>query len=277
MAMLTPEAFTGLTIIVYLLATLAGLAGMLLRRPAWRGAGCWLALAAFFCQTFMLIMGFHKILPAGLSPGAYLQLLAWFFLLCGICAWWRLKHDALVLFAAPFGLILFLMSLAWLDLPISLSPSLTAPFYALHIGALFLGLGLLCVAFIAGLIFFPLQKRLKSKKNMKGFWRDMPALAMLDRINAACVMGAFPLYTIGLLAGLFWARPVFGKTLSGDPKEIASLLVWLLLAILFHNRMAKGWKGRKPALLAIIIFLLSFLSLFAINMLLPTHHAFIRN
>lgn len=274
--MYSARIFTWLTIIIYLFASTIGLFGMTTNRILWRKTGCWLAVAAFCCQTFFLIMGFHKTMPDGLSSGAYLQMLAWFFLGCGIIAWWRYRQDAIMLFAAPLGLIFFLMSLASLDISVPLPKSLSAPFFALHIGALFLGLGMLALAFIAAIFFIFIQKRIKAKKHMQGFWQDMPALALLDKINAACIIGAFPCYTAGIIAGLFWGPQVFGSMFNGDPKEIVSLIIWLLLAILFHNRLATGWKGRKPAIFSIIIFLLSAFSIVVINIYFPTQHAFIR-
>lgn len=275
--MLSPYLITYLTIIIYSLASCIGIAGLLLRMAVLRKAGSWLAILAFACQTLSLILGFHKSIDGALSIGAYFQLLAWFFLLCGIGAWWRLKEDSLILFAAPFAFILFLMSAQVLNVMVTLPSYLSSVFYTLHIGALYLSLGLLFLAFVAGLIFIFLEKRLKAKKLITGFWKDMPSLLLLDNINAACVLSAFPLYTIGLLTGLFWSGQVYGKVFSGDPKEFVSLFIWLLLAILFHNRLAKGWKGRKPALYVIAIFLLSLFSIFAVNFLLQSHHSFIRN
>lgn len=275
--MFSPEALTAITIVFYLCATGTGLAGIIWRKSSLRRMGCWLALSAFFCQTLILIFGFHRLMPDGLSLGAYLQLLAWFFLLCGIGVWLRLRQDAVLLFAAPLGLILFLMSAPWLKLAIKLPPALSAPFYALHIGSLFLSLGLLALAFMAAIVFLFLEARIKSKRKMNGVWQDLPALSLLDTINAICAIIAFPLYTIGILSGLFWAKPVFGASLSGDPKEIVSILIWLLLALLFYNRLARGWRGRKPALLACVIFLLSFFSIIVVNIFMSSHHGIIRN
>lgn len=274
--MFSPEIFTSITVGVYSFATLAGLSGIIWRSGALKKAGCWLAIGAFVCQTTALILGYHKLMPDGLTLGAYLQLLAWFLLLSGIGAWLRLKQDAILLFAAPLGLILFLMSTPWLNSVIRLPASLSAPFYAFHIGALFLSLGLLALAFLAALVFLFLEWRVKAKKGIKGVWQDLPALSLLDKINAFCAIAAFPLYTLGLIAGLFWAKPVFGATVSGDPKEVASLIIWLLLGLLFYNRLAKGWRGRKPALLACAIFLLSFFSIIFVNVFLSTHHGIMR-
>lgn len=277
MQMLSPEALTAITIAFYLVASICGITGIIRRNPALSRAGCWLAISAFFCQTLFLVLGFHRLMPSGLSLGAYLQLLAWFLLLCGIGAWLRLRQDAILLFAAPLGLILFLASAPLLNLSISLPGSLTAPFYALHIGSLFLGLGVLGLAFVAGLAFLVLEARIKARKKMQGVWKAMPALSLLDKINAFCSATAFPLYTTGLVAGLFWAKPVFGSGLSGDSKVIVSIFIWMLLALLFHNRLALGWRGRKPALLACVIFLLSCFSVLVVNTFLSTHHGVIRS
>ncbi|WP_287700897.1 cytochrome c biogenesis protein CcsA [Desulfovibrio sp.] len=266
-----------MTLSLYALASVAGLAGMTMRSPLWRRMGCWLALAGFACQTLMLALGFHKTLPGGLSLGAYLQMLAWFMLLCGLAVWLKLRQEAALLFAAPLALMLFAMSAPYLSALVQVPPSLKAPFYALHIGALFLSLGLLTLSFAAGALFLFLEGRIKSKQRMKGFWQDMPALSMLDKINAFTTLTAFPLYTLGIVAGLIWAKPVFGATVTGDPKEVISIVVWLLFAVLFHNRLANGWKGRKPAQLAVFIFLLCLFSILVVNTFMETHHAFIRS
>lgn len=275
--MRSPEFITWSAAFAYLFASVFGLGGMIAKRSAWRTAGGYLALCAFLTQTISLVFGYHGLLPEGLSVGAYLQLLAWFLLLCGLATWYRAKNDTLLLFSAPLGMILFFMSGVSLRVALRLPEFLSAWFYATHVGALFLSLGLVCVSFIAGTLFLLARRGLKAKKKLPSILNDAPALAVLDKINAVCVIFAFPLYTIGLAAGFFWAAPVFGATISGDPKEIVSLLIWLGLAILFHNRLVKGWKGRKPAILAIIIFFVSLFSFVVVNLALSTNHAFFRN
>lgn len=274
--MISPEFSTLLTLCLYGAASIVGLSGMMLRSALPRRIGCWLAGCGFLVQTLMLALGFHSSLPGGLSLGAYLQMLAWFVLLCGLISRLRYRQEALLLLASPLALILFVMSAPYLTAVVRIPPQLSAPFFTLHIGVLFLSLGLLTLAFAAGGIFLFLEGRIKSKQAMKGFWQDMPALSLLDKINAFAVMTAFPLYTLGIVAGLFWGKPVYGASFNGDPKEVISLVVWLLLAVLFHNRLARGWRGRKPARLTVIIFGLCLFSFIVVNTFMETHHAFIR-
>lgn len=274
--MISPEASTLVTLVVYALAAGVGIAGMTARSPGLRRIGCLLAAVGFICQTLMLTLGFHSAVPGGLSLGAYLQMPAWFVMLCGLGYFFFLKQETPVLFAAPLALLLFAMSLPYLSAVVLVPPSLKAPFYAFHIGALFLSIGLLAFACAAGALFLFLEGRIKSKQQMKGFWQDMPALGILDKINAVTVTAAFPLYTLGLAAGFIWAKPIFGDALSGDPKEVISIVIWLLLSVLFNNRVAKSWKGRKPARLAIFIFVLCVFSIAVVNTFMESHHAFTR-
>lgn len=255
---------------------MAGLAGMLLRNAFWRRLGCWLAGLGFVCQTFSLLLGFHKTMPTGLSLGGYLQMLAWFVLLCGLISRLRYKQEALLLLATPLALILFAVSAPYLSAVVQVPPQLKGSFYALHVGALFLSMGLMTLAFAASSLFLFLERRIKSKQRMEGFWQDMPALSLLDKINAFGVAASFPLYTLGVVSGLFWAKPVYGATFTGDPKEVVSIIVWLLMAYVFHGRLATGWRGRKPARLMVLVFGLSLFSIVVVNTLMETHHSFIK-
>ena len=252
--MLSPETSTLLTLCCYGAATVAGLAGMLLRNAFWRRLGCWLAGLGFVCQTFSLLLGFHKTMPTGL----------------------RYKQEALLLLATPLALILFAVSAPYLSAVVQVPPQLKGSFYALHVGALFLSMGLMTLAFAASSLFLFLERRIKSKQRMEGFWQDMPALSLLDKINAFGVAASFPLYTLGVVSGLFWAKPVYGATFTGDPKEVVSIIVWLLMAYVFHGRLATGWRGRKPARLMVLVFGLSLFSIVVVNTLMETHHSFIK-
>jgi ABC-type transport system involved in cytochrome c biogenesis permease subunit len=87
-------------------------------------------------------------------------------------------------------------------------------------------------------------------------------------------MTGFPLYTIGILSGFIWAAFTWKRMFSWDPKEVVSLIIWLVFAYLFHQRLAIGWNGRKPAKTAIWLFVVVIASMLFINFFVPTHHRF---
>jgi ABC-type transport system involved in cytochrome c biogenesis permease subunit len=257
------------------LAGLCGLAGLVRRSAALRRAGCFTAAVAFAAQTVSFVLGSHAALPGGLSLGAYLQISAWFLLLCGMLAGWKFKMEEALLFAALSAFLLNASAHPLLYRQIVLPTGLSAAFYALHIGALFLSLSVIALAFAAGTLFLYLHRKIKTKERLTGFRQDLPALAVLDGFNAFCVLAGFPLYTLGLGAGLVWAGSIWGKSFSCDPKEIVSFLIWGAFALLFRQRALRVWQGRKPALFVIGLFALCVFSMVVVNIFLPTHHAFL--
>ncbi len=272
--MVSFEQSTFIVMMLYAGATVLGVIGMMLRKQPIRFAAAGLAVAGFAMQTFDMMRGVHAFLPGGLSWGAYLQILAWFMVLCGIAGSLKWRSPTPSLFMTPLALMLFLMSWRFLRVEIALPSSLGGAFYTLHIGALYLSLALMALAFAAGAVFIFVEKRIKAKEPLTGFQKDFPALAILDKINVVTVILGFPLFTIGIMAGFVWASSTWGFVVSGDPKEIVSLIVWALFAWLFHMRTMQGLRGRKPALMALWLFGLSVFSILVVNSFFETHHNF---
>ncbi len=272
--MISFEQSTLIVIFFYIAATATGVVGMIFRKQFVRRVASVFAVLGFAVQTFDMAYGVHGNLPGGLSWGAYLQILAWFMVLCGMAGSLKWRSPTPLLFMTPLALMFFLMSWRFLRAEVALPESLGGAFYTLHIGALYVSLALMALAFAAGAIFIWVEKRIKAKEPLTGFQKDFPALAVLDKINAVTVMLGFPFFTVGLIAGFVWASNTWGFVLSGDPKEIISMIVWALFAWLFHMRTMQGLRGRKPALMALWLFALSVFSIFVVNAFFETHHDF---
>ena len=138
--LLSPETSTMLTLALYAAAGLCGLAGMLVRSRPVRSAAAAVAVVGLALQTFALATGFHASTAGGLSIGAYLQMLAWFLVLTGTALRIFMKHNAPLIFASVAALMLYGFSAPALQAVVKVPETLKAPFYALHIGALFLSL-----------------------------------------------------------------------------------------------------------------------------------------
>lgn len=205
------------------------------------------------------------------SSGRFLFCLMGFGVLCFfLLLWWRLRMRFLVVVALPLALIFYATANATSGIKATLPPTLSGLFFFLHIGTLFASMALLGMGFGAGLAFLNLEKRIKTKSGLKTFQKDMPSLDTFDKVNHWVIVAGFPLYSLGLVSGFVWAWLSARRVFSFDPKEVLALIMLGLYAYLFHQRLAYGWRGRKPAVMAIAVFLLMVVSMLGINFLVPT-------
>lgn len=261
-------------LLVYAVAAVAAVAGLLGRSTRGKRLAFGLTLAAFVLHTLLLVGIFTVTGGVETSRSIYLVPFAWCLTAIGLLMWRRLRLDVVLLFVPPLAFILLFVSLVLHTTNAVLPRTLSGPIFLLHLTGVFLGIGLMAVAAGAAIIFLWQERSIKAKIPLAGFRKELPALAALDRINAVATAIGFPCYTLGVLCGFVWGRIVWGDLLSGDPKELISLAIWAVYALLFHQRQALGWRGRKPAIMALCIFAASLCSLLIVNTLLPTHHSF---
>lgn len=242
-----------LGIIVFVFSFAAG--RTTLRRPAFA-----LLLVSFAAHTLLLLAEVARMGETGPARGVFLQMLAWCLALAGFVSAWKWRSDALLLVILPVIPAVFVPARL---LGTSAMPALFTTTWLLSIGhivCLFLSFAFLTLAFAAGVLFLVQEKSLKSKTAPSDFQKELPALMVLDKLNALAVHAGFPLFTVGMLSGLAAGQLTWGSTLM-DFKEWISLLAWSLFALLYHERLARGRRGRKPAILAICIFAVCIFSL----------------
>ncbi len=238
----------------YLAGTLSILIGVVAANNGLKRFASYLALAAFALHSLDLgsiLVDQGKM--ALLTSGFYFSFLAWTLLTIYLVVWWRLKSGFLALTALPLALILFLASLAVGGLKVTIPPSLTGLFFSLHIASLAVSLALMALAFGAGIAFLRINRKLKTKAALADM-NNLPSLDIFDRINHWTVLTGFLLFTLGLTASFAWYWVVPDKVFKVDIMNLSSLGVWILFALLFHQRLALGWKGRKPAIFAVVVF-----------------------
>ena len=109
-------------------------------------------------------------------------------------------------------------------------------------------------------------------KNPGFFFKRLPSLELLDSTGYACIIAGFTMVTFGLITGFVYAKSVWGRFWSWDPKEVWSGITWLFYAALLHERLTVGWRGRRAAIMAIIGFAVVLFTFFGVNFLLKGHH-----
>jgi len=102
----------------------------------------------------------------------------------------------------------------------------------------------------------------------------LPSADALDRVTYKTIAIAFPLLTLMIAAGAYWANRTWGSYWSWDPKETWAAITWLVYAGYLHMRITRGWRGRRAAYFAILGFGVVMFTFFGVTYLLPGLHAY---
>lgn len=102
----------------------------------------------------------------------------------------------------------------------------------------------------------------------------LPQRETLDALIYRTVAISFPLLTLMIITGAYWANRTWGSYWSWDPKEDWALITWLTYAGYIHMRLTRGWRGRRSAYFAIIGFAIVMFTFFGVTYLLPGLHAY---
>ena len=96
----------------------------------------------------------------------------------------------------------------------------------------------------------------------------------LQALDRAVIVGFFWL-AIGIFTGAVWAEQAWGRYWSWDPKETWALITWLVYALYLHLRRARGWHGRRLALVSVIGFVAVLFTWWGVSYLMSGLHAYV--
>jgi len=233
-----------------------------------------LLLAGFV--TLTLQIGYHYY-ALGVAPVLTLKSSLAFFswTILGAYLVFHLKFKLMVLgsFIAPLVSCLLIISTAMPGAEITVKPIYRSFWLPLHVGASFVGNGLFALTFMAGIMYL-LQERQIKKKKLGSLYSRLPSLATLDSINHYSLIWGFSFLTLGMITGAIYAQHALGTYWQWDPKEIWSLITWLFYAVLLHERLAVGWRGRRAAIMAIIGFGVLLFTFLGASLWLSDYHSF---
>lgn len=142
-------------------------------------------------------------------------------------------------------------------------PALRSHWLYIHVSLAALGETFFAVAFVSSLLYLVRKGR-----------GDQRSQDSLDRLTYKAVSMGFPVFTAGaLVAGAIWAKQAWGAYWSWDPKEVLSLVVWLVYAVYLHARLVRGMRGTTVAVISIAGFALTIFTIFG-NELFGGLHAY---
>jgi len=230
------------------------------------------AAAGFALHTLHMVLRYGA---AGYLPIASFHESAAFFSWCLLLLFFyldrRYRLGLLGSFVIP---TVFALMLAASLLPREvrpLPPILQSPWFGVHISLAFLANAAFAMAFGIGLMYLIQEHYLKSKR-LGGLFQRLPNLQVLDDLIYRLISIGFPLLTVAIVTGAVWAESALGSFWRWDPKEVWSLITWLIYALVLHVRLNTGWRGRKVVVLSTLGFLSVLFTFFGVNLLIENTH-----
>src|SRR5581483_5590786 len=139
---------------------------------------------------------------------------------------------------------------------------------------IFLSYAGLTVAFGVGLAYLLQEWQIRTKR-VSALCYSLPSLDELDFLGYRLIALAYPLLTLGILAGMVWARQAQGSFRLDDPKILSTLLMWFFYSCYLLARFFGGWRGRKVTYLSLAGYLVLLFTFLGISLILKGWHAFI--
>lgn len=264
-----------LALALYVASTFCYLASLIKTRKALLSSGYYLLLAAFLVHLLALVARYAL---AGYTPITNLHESLSFFALCIAGFYIFLKRAYHIESLGAMFLPVVALMLIWaVKAPSTirpLPPMLQSDWLPIHTIFAFAGNAIFFAGFLVSIVYLILEGRIKKKRIHAG-GAALPSLETLDRINYKCMSYGFPFLTIGIITGALWAELAWGSYWNWDPKETWSLITWIVYAILIHNRLAIGWRGRKTAYMMILGFVCVVVTFIGVNFFLGGRHSYI--
>jgi cytochrome c-type biogenesis protein CcsB len=261
-------------LVLYLLSALFYAFYITTYRRGLERAGNYLLLAAFLLHLITVIARYSQ---TGYTPITTFYESLSFFALCitGFFVFLtaRYRVDMLGAFLVPVVCLMLIWALTFPAEVKPLPPILNSYWLPVHVVFAFLGNAVFFTGFLISLVYLMAERRIKKKKVLS-LSPVYPSLETLDLVNYKCMSFGFPFLTIGIITGSIWAQFAWGSYWSWDPKEIWSLITWIVYALLIHNRLTIGWRGRKTAYLMILGFLSVTVTFLGVSFLLGGLHSY---
>jgi ABC-type uncharacterized transport system permease subunit len=244
----------GWVVIATVLAAAGGVLGALSMRAdkPGRAAFLWMALA-FGAQ--LMALGWRGEIrgqcPLG-DVGEVCLFLAWSLTLFYLVTGTTYRLSLLGVFTAPLVVLLQVIALipGSFESGVSRAGSVDA-WREAHAALSVLSYGALALAAIAGVMFFLLNRRLKTHKFGGGLVHGMPSIRRLVEAMARIALVGWIVLTAGIAAGLLMRSGTFSIHL------MVATITWVLYAVLLGIYFVRGMPGRHLAIGLTSLFILS--------------------
>jgi len=252
-----------------------------------------LITAAYFAGTLFSMVGFYRPRSlgwAGLFTGVgwglltvylihlgqmsrevpvttfatWLVVLVWVIMcVAGLALWvWHGRYRALAGFMLPVGAVFWLVDLVLMHQSATNQP--LSGWLPIHIATATMAVLALLLAAMLALMYTEKERELR-RKSVEVFYYRLPALSEMDQWSARLAAVGLGLWLVAMVAGALsakgLARPPMGLVGMGW-----SVFTAFMYGLYFVMRLGFGWRGRRAAVMLMVLFLLVVVNLFTLHL-----------
>jgi ABC-type transport system involved in cytochrome c biogenesis permease subunit len=184
--------------------------------------------------------------PPFISPYESLSFLAWAIVLIYLVIELRYHNRIMGAFVLPLAVLAGSAAAALPRRIAELAPTLQGVGLWSHVALALFGNAAFALTFCAGVMYLMQERQLKSRHPGRMYFR---------------------LLTLALISGSLWAEHARGSFFTWRPREVWSVVSWVIYAGLLYARVSVGWRGRKAAILAILGFCLVLITFIGVKVI----------
>jgi len=278
---MTNSLLFGISIFVYFFAMVLYVSYLAFRSEALGKVATLTLLSGVLIETTAILMRWYESYQMGIGRAPLTNLyeslvfFAWTIAIVYLLMERKFKIKTAGAFVTPFPFIIMAYASLNPNEIQPLVPALKSNWLIAHVVTCFVGYAAFAVSFGVSLLYlFKVNAENKPGKKGGALLDYLPSSELLDEVGYKTIAIGFPLLTIGIITGAFWANVAWGTYWSWDPKETWSLIVWLIYAAYLHARITRGWRGEKAALLSILGFVATLFCYLGVNLILSGLHSY---
>jgi ABC-type transport system involved in cytochrome c biogenesis permease subunit len=155
---------------------------------------------------------------------------------------------------ALFPLVFLMTLVAQMERPVSAWPNVRVrdAWLIVHIVLVLAGYAALLLTAVSAFFYLVQERRLKSKKT-PALLEKLPPLGTLDNVISSSLGFGFVFITLGVIFGVLWAFIELGTSWLGNASITLSFITWGMCLLMIFMRISAGWRGRKAAMMALVV------------------------
>lgn len=178
----------------------------------------------------------------------------WTVFLIELFLWLRYRVYAASFFVHPLVLFLLTISAVAGETFQPLDPEMRSNLFTAHLLLSSVGVAGLMIGLAFGLLALLQDRALKAKTRGR-LWDWIPSLDVCKMVSYRALALGFSIYTLGLLAGVFWSYRTSSELLDLRVKQLGAVIAWLLFAVLLQSYINDTYRRRRTLVISGAAFL----------------------